>query len=70
MNMKKNNHLDIKPDEKVCYNCEHKIWLVALGQGVRCGYNLNKNDIQNLPMIPHLRHSCDNFNFKNSVNEE
>jgi hypothetical protein len=51
------------PNEKVCFNCTNMIWLVALGQGVRCGYDFYKNGItgKNLPMIPNLRHTCEKF---------
>lgn len=46
-------------DEKVCYNCKHMLWMVGIGAGVRC-------DIHNPPkMIPHLRYTCKNFEFKN-----
>lgn len=56
------NKNDIKSDERVCYNCKHMLWMVAIGQGVRCGYAVN--EIQTLPMIPHLRHTCDKFDTK------
>jgi hypothetical protein len=50
-----------KPDEKVCFNCEHMLWLVGVGQGVKCG--LNRKD------IPNRFHSCDNFEFKIKISE-
>lgn len=56
------NTQEIKSDERVCYNCKHMLWMVGIGQGVRCGY-VNK-DIGKLPMIPHLRHTCDKFEIK------
>jgi hypothetical protein len=65
----KNNHLDIKPDEKVCFNCKHIIWLVALGQGVRCGYDFYKNNNKVLFPISHLRHTCDKFENKKYKDE-
>jgi hypothetical protein len=57
-----------KPEERVCYNCKYMSWMVALGLGVRCGYeyhtNTNPSVKPKLPMVPHLRHTCDNFEFK------
>lgn len=56
-----------KPEEKVCYNCKHMLWMVAIGLGVRCGYEIEGRPkmtmIPNLrhPWIPNLRHTCDNF---------
>ena len=54
------------PDEKVCYNCKYMLWMVGIGQGVRCGYLFYKNGAnQKLPLIPNLRHTCEKFEFKN-----
>lgn len=49
-----------KPDEKVCFNCKHMLWLVALGQGVKCA--LDKKD------IPSRFHSCIKFEHKPKSN--
>ena len=45
-------------DEKVCYNCKHRLWAVAIGGGVRC-----MKEVKNgwPPPIPGLRKSCDSF---------
>ena len=48
----------IKPDEKVCYNCKYRLWMVAIGWGVRCGYTEKKKPIAS------LKHTCDHFEFK------
>ena len=57
MNNKKNQNI-IAIDEKVCYNCKHRIWLIAIGFGVRCG----NDKINGLPkIIPSLRHTCPAF---------
>ena len=50
-----------KPDKKVCFNCKYMLWLVGIGQGVKCG--LNRND------IPNRFHSCDKFEFKVKINK-
>lgn len=56
----------IKQDDKVCYNCKNMIWLVGIGQGVRCG---KKNPPLNY--IPSLSHTCEHFEFlKNNKNEK
>ena len=41
------------PDEKVCFNCEHLLWLVGIGQGLKC--DLNKKS------IPSRYYTCDKF---------
>ncbi len=48
----------IQPDEKVCYNCKHMVWLVGLGQGIRCSKILINGLAQ---IVPSRRHSCDLF---------
>jgi len=55
---------NIAIDEKVCYNCKHRIWAVAIGQGVRCG-----NDITNgFPkLIPGLRKTCAAFEVRDEI---
>lgn len=53
----------IELDEKVCYNCKHRMWMVAIGLGVRCSKNI-KNDWPTV--IPSLRHTCELF----TMNEE
>ena len=45
-----------KPDEKVCFNCRYMLWLVGLGQGVKC--ELDKKN------IPSRLHTCSKFKFK------
>jgi hypothetical protein len=42
-----------QPDEKVCFNCENLLWLVGIGQGLKC--DLNKKT------IPTRFYSCDKF---------
>ena len=45
-----------KPGQKVCFNCKHLLWLVALGQGASCGIDKKS--------IPSRYHSCPKFEFK------
>lgn len=49
------SHLIINPgpNEQVCFNCKHMLWLVALGKGVKC--ELDKKD------IPNRLYSCNKF---------
>jgi len=42
-----------QPDEKVCFNCEHLLWLVGIGQGLKCGINKQS--------IPSRYYTCDKF---------
>lgn len=57
------NQFNIAIDEKVCYNCKHRIWAVAIGQGVRCGNGITNGFPK---LIPGLRKTCDAF----EANEE
>ena len=55
---------NIAIDEKVCYNCKHRIWAVAIGQGVRCG----NQKINGFPkLIPGLRKTCAAFEVRNEI---
>ncbi len=51
-----------KPDEKVCFNCKHMLWLVGIGQGIKC--DLSKKNILN------RFYSCEKFEFKNKNYEQ
>ncbi len=37
------NNENPKPEEKVCFNCKYMLWMVGVGQGVKC--ELDKKDI-------------------------
>ena len=57
----KNNLDKIDQDEKVCYNCKYFLWLVGIGQGIRC----EKNRVNGLPsMVPNRRYTCELFEKK------
>lgn len=45
-----------QPNEKVCFNCKHMLWMVGIGQGVKC--DLNKKS------IPSRYYSCEKFEKK------
>jgi hypothetical protein len=62
-NNKKNKEIDpIGPEEKVCYNCKHFLWMVGVGMGARCSINRENG----LPkMLPSRRYTCDLFENKN-----
>ena len=47
-----------KPEEEVCFNCSHILWLVGVGQGIKCGLTLNQ--------LPNIRHTCKKFEKKKS----
>jgi len=49
---------DIKPEDKVCYNCEHLAWMIGIGQGLRC---MNPHKEKKHEMIPGSRHTCELF---------
>ena len=45
-----------KSDEKVCFNCQNMLWLVGVGQGVKCGLTMKA--------ISSRYYTCDKFEFK------
>lgn len=47
------------PDEKVCFNCEHMMWMVGIGAGVKC--RIDKRN------IPSRFFTCDNFEKKGNA---
>ena len=46
--MNKNNE-NPKAEEKVCFNCKYMLWLVGIGQGVKC--DLDKKNIPKIDTI-------------------
>jgi hypothetical protein len=46
--------------EKICKNCKHMLWLVGVGQGVKCSNDKNKVDGK-LYNIPSRQHTCEYF---------
>lgn len=47
--------------ERVCMNCKHLAWLVALGQGLKC---MHPDKEPKFPKIENSRHTCDKFEYK------
>lgn len=54
-------------DEKVCYNCKHRIWAVAIGGGVHCGNQLFNGYPK--PILG-LRKTCAAFEVRNEIKRE
>jgi len=48
------------PNERVCFNCEHLIWGVALGIGVLCRHPA-KVAVGRPFRVPNRRYSCEHF---------
>ena len=55
---------DIKPEDKVCYNCKHLAWMIGIGQGLRCSHP--KKELK-LEMIPGSRHTCELFQINEKI---
>ena len=55
---------DIKPADKVCYNCKHLAWMIGIGQGLRCS---NPTKEKKPEVIPSSKHFCELFEFKSIV---
>jgi len=54
----------IKSSDKICYNCKNLVWLVALGQGIRCGHPTKVEEGKIPPLVPSRFHTCEVFEFK------
>jgi len=50
------NNKEVNKDKKICLNCTYLIWMVGIGQGLKCGLNMKK--------IPSKEHTCKNFTLK------
>ncbi len=62
-----NNKINIAPDERVCYNCKHRLWAVAIGLGVMCA---KKEKGGMFAQVPGLRKSCDQFEMREENNRK
>ena len=58
---------DLKLNDLVCFNCEYRIWGVALGVGVLCSNEKNKVD-NKLYKIPNRNHTCELFKLRETGN--
>jgi hypothetical protein len=58
---------DIKPSEKVCYNCKYLAWMIGVGQGLRCSHHDNQDKLQ---MIPNMKHTCEKFEINPKIAEK
>jgi hypothetical protein len=47
------------PDEKVCFNCKNMLWMVGVGQGVKC-----KIDFKS---IASRYYTCEKFEIKTEL---
>lgn len=63
MSNKKNPKKNPEVTEEVCFNCKHMLWLVGLGQGVKCRNEKNMRKGKMLS-IPSRWHNCELFERK------
>lgn len=54
----------IKSTDKICCNCKQLVWLIALGQGLRCGHQTKQEEEKMPPLIPSRFHTCELFEFR------
>jgi len=54
----------IKSTDKICCNCKHLLWLIGLGQGLRCGHKTKREGGNTHPFVPSRFHTCELFEFK------
>lgn len=45
-----------QPEEKVCFNCKHLLWMVGIGQGIKCGLDRKS--------LPSRYYTCEKFEMK------
>ena len=56
-----------EPHEPVCFNCKYILWLVALGQGVKCKHPaMRERAGGKLFQISSRRFTCEHFETKHS----
>jgi len=70
MNQNKPTIREIKPEDKICFNCKYMLWAVALGYGVRCTHPDTYLLGDRPPMIPNRFHTCDLFEYKIELIEQ
>jgi hypothetical protein len=61
---KKYMNEEIGISEKVCYNCKYLVWMIGIGQGLKCS---NEKKEQKMESIPSMRHTCEFFKPKESI---
>ncbi len=57
--IQKHGH-DFQVTDRCCYNCKHLLWMIGVGQGLRCGIEFKKKNIKP-PTVPSIGHVCDQF---------
>jgi hypothetical protein len=57
-------------EEKVCMNCEHMIWMVGIGFGVRCGLPEKREYGGMDPLVPSRRYTCEKFEYKKELEKD
>ena len=60
-NIQKHGH-SFKDTDRCCFNCKHLIWLIGVGQGLRCGIDFSNKVVEAPPSVPSIGHVCDRFN--------
>ena len=68
--MKKINNENIKPTDKICYNCNYLGWHIALGLGLRCWHPARKEEGKIGPLVPGRFHTCELFEYKKNKKNE
>lgn len=51
----------IPEQTKICKNCKYLLWMIGIGQGLRCGY-----DMKATFQVPSSQHTCENFKLKDN----
>ena len=49
------------PDARVCFNCDHMLWLVDAGKGLRCKHKSNEDADGAFMEVPSADHACELF---------
>jgi len=60
-----------KKTDKICRNCKNVIWMVGIGQGIRCSYGYKyEKGMPPPPKIPSGFHTCEHFELKKELKDK
>jgi hypothetical protein len=51
----------LKSEDKICKNCKYIVWMIGIGQGVKCNNTMSE---YNNKLIPKISHTCNFFEKK------
>lgn len=55
--------------EKICLNCKHLLWMIGIGQGLKCGHPERSTKTGMPRNIPRRDFSCKLFDRKKEIKD-